>query len=337
VSPAVSLLIVGAGLHFASHLHLARTGRLDDERVPIATLLGGDAELSEREGHLRTRLSSAAPWGLMKPARRFLMVALCAALFIALVWASPRASIEMYPWDLLMTIGFGALALIPVASAWQLTTCWQEMDRLLQDVELREDFMKALEKLAPVLRGFLGMHPFARAPGKEAVFLAWQRELSAEAKEPAPGRTNAFVDSRSDGPSRSKMYQLVYSIVSLVVQLRDLSKRAAVSALILLLWNMTYPFQPARQLDIVCGFVLAGVALCTTFVFLAMERNSALSRVVGGEPGKIGWDLNLIEQLVLYFVVPVAGLAVAHFPQAGRYFLQWVGPLLQAVKLGGAS
>jgi hypothetical protein len=54
-----------------------------------------------------------------------------------------------------------------------------------------------------------------------------------------------------------------------------------------------------------------------------------MSLLSGTVPGKLSWDAGLVNQIVLFGVVPVLGLLGAQFPDVFRQFFSW------ASKIGG--
>jgi hypothetical protein len=65
-------------------------------------------------------------------------------------------------------------------------------------------------------------------------------------------------------------------------------------------------------------------------VFVQMNRDRIISLLHGTVPGKLSFDAALINQVVLFAVVPALSLLGAQFPETFRQFFSW------ASKIGSA-
>jgi membrane protease YdiL (CAAX protease family) len=105
-----------------------------------------------------------------------------------------------------------------------------------------------------------------------------------------------------------------------------------IGALLLVLGiHASYPFQLNRRLE---GFLWTDVAVgvaAVLFVFVRMERDEVLSNIRSSTPGQIKWDRDFIVKLIVYGLIPVAGLFAAEFPEVGGTVLGWIQPLQKAL------
>ncbi len=102
--------------------------------------------------------------------------------------------------------------------------------------------------------------------------------------------------------------------------------------LLLLAAMMSYPFEHQSSiLRVVAAaeLVTVGVALA---LFVQMERDEVLSRILRTNPGEINWSSPLLLKVVLFAVVPLSGVAAASFPAIGRGLFGWVVPLLRLMQ-----
>jgi hypothetical protein len=66
-------------------------------------------------------------------------------------------------------------------------------------------------------------------------------------------------------------------------------------------------------------------------VFVRMERDEVLSNIRSSTPGQITWDRDFMVKLVVYGLIPVAGLFAAEFPDIGGTVLSWIQPFQKAL------
>ena len=64
-------------------------------------------------------------------------------------------------------------------------------------------------------------------------------------------------------------------------------------------------------------------------VLYQMEVDAILSRLSGGDAGKVGWNFYL--DLLKYGAVPLLTILGAHVPLVSNFVLQWLQPSLEAV------
>jgi hypothetical protein len=101
--------------------------------------------------------------------------------------------------------------------------------------------------------------------------------------------------------------------------------------LLLLVTHASYPFQMNRRLE---GFLWSDVAAAVAaimFVFVRMEHDEVLSNIQSTTPGHIKWDRDFITKLMVYGLIPVAGVFAAEFPDIGGTILSWLEPVRKAL------
>jgi hypothetical protein len=124
---------------------------------------------------------------------------------------------------------------------------------------------------------------------------------------------------------------VVYMIRAVLARMWDNVLFVIGAILLLLVTHASYPFQMNRRLE---GFlwtdVAAGVA-AILFVFVKMERDEVLSNIRSTTPGQIKWDRDFIMKLLVYGLIPVAGLFATEFPDIGGTVLGWIEPVRKAL------
>jgi hypothetical protein len=152
----------------------------------------------------------------------------------------------------------------------------------------------------------------------------------------AGGELFAVSQVASDDPHRSRqeefvMLPIVYMIRAALARMWD-NVLFVIGALLLLLGiHASYPFQLNRRL---AGFLWTDVAVgvaAVLFVFVRMERDEVLSNIRSSTPGQIKWDRDFVVKLVVYGLIPIAGLFAAEFPEIGGAVLSWIQPFQKAL------
>ena len=100
--------------------------------------------------------------------------------------------------------------------------------------------------------------------------------------------------------------------------LRDSLMGAIGTGLLVLLGVTAYVFQPKQFVSLAIWMTLAAAVAMTFWILLQMDRNPALSRIAGTNPGEISFDKTFWANFTLYVVVPVLGMVATQFPEVGR-------------------
>jgi hypothetical protein len=131
-------------------------------------------------------------------------------------------------------------------------------------------------------------------------------------------QANLFVASR-----------VVDLLRQVVPQLQNFAAFGTASMLLMLFAMSSYPFPQRDTFLWLSWSTLLGALLILLVVFVQMSRDRIMSLLSGTVPGKLSWDASLVNQIVLFGVVPVLGLLGAQFPDVFRQFFSW------ASKIGG--
>jgi hypothetical protein len=67
------------------------------------------------------------------------------------------------------------------------------------------------------------------------------------------------------------------------------------------------------------------------FVFVRMERDEILSHMTSTTPGEITWNGDFISKVVVYGLIPLAGIFATQFPSVGTTLAQWLEPVQKAL------
>jgi hypothetical protein len=113
-------------------------------------------------------------------------------------------------------------------------------------------------------------------------------------------------------------------------QLNSLAVFGTAGMLLMLLAISSYPFPQRDTLIWLSWATLLGAVLMLLVVFVQMNRDRIISLLHGTVPGKLSFDAALINQVVLFAVVPALSLLGAQFPETFRQFFSW------ASKIGSA-
>ena len=112
-------------------------------------------------------------------------------------------------------------------------------------------------------------------------------------------------------------------------QLRNRLDFISSGFLLLLLADITYPFQQHRSLVAAVSALFLMIAAGVLFVFYQMDREAVLSRLSGTEPGKL--SRHFFVSVLTRGAVPLGTLLVSQFPELGRFVLTVLDPVLRAV------
>ena len=155
---------------------------------------------------------------------------------------------------------------------------------------------------------------------------------------PSATRSELFAVSQVAADDLHRFRQEEFVVLPIVYMIRAALARMwdnvlfVIGALLLLLGiHSSYPFQLNRRLE---GFLWTDVAVgvaAVLFVFVRMERDEVLSNIRSSTPGQIKWDRDFVVKLVVYGLIPVAGLFAAEFPDIGGAVLGWIQPLQKAL------
>jgi len=121
-----------------------------------------------------------------------------------------------------------------------------------------------------------------------------------------------------------------YSYIRYVVsELRNLLFFLVIAFSLLFLAFHTYAFRADQAIDLsfLGLFLVMGGGIFV--VLYQMEVDAILSRLSGGDAGKVGWNFYL--DLLKYGAVPLLTILGAHVPLVSNFVLQWLQPSLEAV------
>lgn len=124
---------------------------------------------------------------------------------------------------------------------------------------------------------------------------------------------------------------VVYMVRAVLARMWDNVVFVIGAILLLVVTHASYPFQMNRRLE---GFLWSDVAAAVAaimFVFIRMEHDEVLSNIQSTTPGHIKWDRDFITKLLVYGLIPVAGLFATEFPDVGGTILSWIEPVRKAL------
>jgi hypothetical protein len=138
-----------------------------------------------------------------------------------------------------------------------------------------------------------------------------------------------IVDRLTDQANLFVASRVVDLLRQVVPHLQNLATFGTASMLLMLFAMSSYPF-PQRDTFVWLSWItLLGALLALLIVFVQMSRDRIVSLLSGTIPGKLSWDANLVNQVVLFGVVPILSLLGAQFPEVFRDLFSW------ATRVGG--
>ena len=111
----------------------------------------------------------------------------------------------------------------------------------------------------------------------------------------------------------------------LFLHLENLLFSVMAGLLLMLLAVSSYPFQPGDQLLLFNWAIILTAVVLTMVIFVQINRNSTVSLLTTGEPGKVTWNQDFIMKLLIYGVVPILALVGAQFPESLKSIVSWFG------------
>ena len=110
-------------------------------------------------------------------------------------------------------------------------------------------------------------------------------------------------------------------------QLNNLAVFGSASMLLMLLALSSYPFPQRDAFVWLSWATLLGAVIILLVVFVQMNRDRVVSLLHGTVPGKLSWYASLVNQVILFAVVPALSLLGAQFPDAFRQVFSWVSKI----------
>jgi hypothetical protein len=145
-------------------------------------------------------------------------------------------------------------------------------------------------------------------------------ELKQSPTEPRAGQLEVFA-----------VLPLVYMARAVLARMWDNVLFVTSAILLLLVANVSYPFQWREGLNALLWTDIAVTVAAILFVLVRMEHNELLSNIRSTTPGRIEWDRDFFAKISVYGIVPLLGLFATQFPNVGRTIVQWVEPVQKAL------
>jgi hypothetical protein len=110
------------------------------------------------------------------------------------------------------------------------------------------------------------------------------------------------------------------------VQLRNLARSLAWAPLLAVLALVSYPFHPQRLMLLIAAVLLLILMGGAIKVFLQIEWDELISRIMKGTPQKIDLSWHFFRGLAVY-VVPLLGLLAAASADTSDLLHAWLDPI----------
>ena len=91
--------------------------------------------------------------------------------------------------------------------------------------------------------------------------------------------------------------------------------------MLMLLAVTSYPFQPRNEFLFFNWVVILSFIGTVFWIFIQMDRDTALSLLSDTSPGQIHFSRELLLKILLYAAVPLTALLGAQFPESLRQIL----------------
>ena len=114
-----------------------------------------------------------------------------------------------------------------------------------------------------------------------------------------------------------------------MLQLRNLLTFITFGYVLLVFSLGSYPFQSPHVIAWTLGIALIVITVPVLLVFMAMEKDSVLSRITNTTAGKVDWGFYV--RAAAFGVLPLLSVLASHFPAVGQYVFSWVQPLLHSL------
>jgi hypothetical protein len=170
----------------------------------------------------------------------------------------------------------------------------------------------------------------------------WNRWASGYAY--GPGTTAEKSDKKAEGPDaklgpKEPSYPLklaedvvaartVAYVGQYFVYLRQLANFLVCGSLLLLLAAGSYPFQPARVIQVWTWGAVVGVGVLIVTFLVQMDKDEFVSRVTKTDPGRITFDRAFVQNMVTY-VAPLVTVLAFQFPTVGEFLRTLFEPFLR--------
>ena len=135
-------------------------------------------------------------------------------------------------------------------------------------------------------------------------------------KAPAPGAKEFF-----DQVEEFIVSRLVNFLAIVFPALQNLAYFVLAGLLLMLLAVTSYPFQPRNEFLFFNWVVILSFIGTVFWIFIQMDRDTALSLLSDTSPGQIHFSRELLLKVLLYVAVPLTALLGAQFPESLRQIL----------------
>jgi len=144
------------------------------------------------------------------------------------------------------------------------------------------------------------------------------------------------ASSQSAQDTRSKLVEQANLFVAsrvvdflrqVLPQLQNLAVFGTATMLLMLLAMSSYPFPQRDTFLWLSWLTLLAAVLLLLIVFVQMNRDRIVSLLSGTVPGKLSWDAGLVNQVILFGVVPALSLLGAQFPHVFWQLFSWTSKI----------
>jgi hypothetical protein len=106
------------------------------------------------------------------------------------------------------------------------------------------------------------------------------------------------------------------------------------TALLVLLAVRIYAFEPKQFFSMCLWAFMIPAVFVTLWVFLEMDRDASLSAIGNTLPGKVTFNRVFFTNFFSYGLLPLLGILVSLFPEASRWLVSLINPLLRVTGIG---
>jgi hypothetical protein len=364
LSPIVSLLFWSAAVfvwvYFEIHRRLVSTRRFiawpyPNRRHPA--LLGCRALASSCRRYFKGRLPSPKFW------ITFAILAIPPAVFL-MSTIQPITEPRRYGWAFTVLILFAGT--LCAMSFYRFLSIWLALEKVLKRLN-QTDLIEAFRRISPEIawnpmKSFGWQRPtfslmvlqaekvkgFSTKDHQLEIDHALEELFEAERKgdmsvELKARRTlnhhfsragQLLAGSKGDAVEDFLAVRLVAYIRHAFLHLQYCLNQSLATALLVLLAVRVYAFEPKQFFSMCLWAFMIPAVFVTLWIFLEMDRNASLSAIGNTLPGKVTFNRVFFTNFFAYGLLPLLGILVSLFPEASRWLVSLVNPLLRVTGIG---
>jgi hypothetical protein len=168
-----------------------------------------------------------------------------------------------------------------------------------------------------------------------ALLSAWRNAGSSpEFDKSEPRELPGILALNAAGMRRAEEYfavEVFEYVQTIMLNLRRLAFFLLLTLTLMVIGLSSYPFQPGSMVKGVFIVLTVATVVAMFIVMTRMSRNVVLSRMSGGDPGKVNWDTSFVLNIVVFGAIPLLALLSSEFPAVRNLLFSWADPVVKMV------